>query len=326
VVDGQHRLWGAATASAGSDIWLPVVLMPNASWVDQIYQFVIINETAKKVDTSLLTDIFGNSLTEEEAVQARKRFESSNIDVEARIAAVLADSHADSPFNGMVKWRGVGGSGTTTASNGFLNEKTIRDLIQGQGRGRGFRVDDEFYTCVVEPTIPNRDDWMNWTDGRWKDFWFAFWSEVRDYYNSEAPAGKTLWSNTVQSNLTKAVTLRQFQRLYMTQAIEKVNKAKDSRATFEDAGVPEEQVEEYVGAALQKVVLPETVEEFRESVREWFLALGVPVRVFVYDWVSSLDDAQGQDALWDELNKAYRCSQRGDRYRADGGIFAKNDG
>ena len=64
VVDGQHRLLGAALVD--HSIQLPVVLLPHASWVDQVFQFVLINEAARKVDTSLLTDIFGNSLTPDE--------------------------------------------------------------------------------------------------------------------------------------------------------------------------------------------------------------------------------------------------------------------
>jgi hypothetical protein len=46
VVDGQHRLYGAAYSSS-PDIWLPVVAIPNSPWMEQIYQFVVINEKAK---------------------------------------------------------------------------------------------------------------------------------------------------------------------------------------------------------------------------------------------------------------------------------------
>jgi hypothetical protein len=47
VVDGQHRLFGAAHSDA-PDIWLPVVAIPHSPWMEQIYQFVLINEKAKE--------------------------------------------------------------------------------------------------------------------------------------------------------------------------------------------------------------------------------------------------------------------------------------
>ena len=45
VVDGQHRLYGAAHAT--NDIQLPVVAIPNSPWMEQIYQFVVINKGPK---------------------------------------------------------------------------------------------------------------------------------------------------------------------------------------------------------------------------------------------------------------------------------------
>ena len=227
VVDGQHRLLGAALAD--QPIYLPVVLLPHASWVDQVFQFVLINEAAKKVDTSLLTDIFGNSLTPEEQDEVRHRLSASRIDVEARIAAVVADQHPDSPFKGLVRVR-IGGTMPNEMNRGFLTEQTIRQLIDG-GRGgtEGFRISDAFYESVVSPTFPDREQWESWVDGMWQPYWFAFWRAVGDYYNEEAEregSSTPLWWSERQTNLTKAVTLRELQQLFIEKAIER-SKATD---------------------------------------------------------------------------------------------------
>ena len=55
VIDGQHRLAGAAKAS--NDIELPVVAFLDLELEKQIFQFVTINRTAKGVPTSLYLDL-----------------------------------------------------------------------------------------------------------------------------------------------------------------------------------------------------------------------------------------------------------------------------
>ncbi len=88
VVDGQHRLWGAAKAS--KDIWLPVVALPNANWTEQIYQFIVINDKAKPIEQSLLTDIFGSSLTRSEQATIRKYQSQLRTSHFRRVAGVVA--------------------------------------------------------------------------------------------------------------------------------------------------------------------------------------------------------------------------------------------
>lgn len=316
VVDGQHRLLGAARVS--HDIWLPVVLIPNAQWVDQIYQFVTINETAKKVDTSLLTDIFGNSLTPEEQDVTRKRFAHTKIDVEARIAAVIAGQHPDSPFRGLVSVA-LGDSVPPGVSPGFLTEATIRSLIEG-GRGGtpGWRTDNEFYETYVKPTIPDVDDWQSWSTGQWRPYWFAFWRAVRDFYNQEAATQGPLWTAggpDSQTNLTKAVTLRLMQELFMRKAVERAESA-HSLGDILRSRFSEDEAEQILAEEMAKLALPPDPAAFEAQVREWFLSKGVPVRVFLRPWVGSLDDAQGIQDLREELTSAYNLSNRGERYHA----------
>jgi hypothetical protein len=307
VVDGQHRLYGAAHAAA--EIWLPIVAMPNSSWTQGIYQFIVINEKAQRVDTGLLTDIFGSSLTPTEQKAIESQLDRSGAKVQERIAAVVAARDKDSPFYELVRFSLQG------ESQGIIPTLTVRQLIEGGGRGaRGWRSDSEFYEMYVKPTFPKTAEWDSWTDGKWKDYWFAFWTEVRDYYNGQA--SKPLWANEEQTNLTKAVSLRLFQRLFIEKMVESIRDVAKTRDTLVAMLKNEEQADKAVEEQIKAVALPDSIDEFRTRVREQFLKQGVPVRVFDRQWVSSLDDQQGQQYLYEEFLKAYESSQRGTLYYA----------
>lgn len=309
VVDGQHRLLGAANSR--HDIFLPVVLIPNANWLEQIYQFVVINETAQRVKSELLTDIFGNSLTPDEQTEVRSWLAKSHVDVESRIAAVVAGNHNESPFRGLVRLELAG------KKQGFITETTIRQLIDG-GRGGtpGWRNDPGFYDKYVAKTIAVQEDWSGWTDGVWREYWFAFWDEVGKFYNSDSV--EKLWG-PVQTNLTKAVSLRLIQELFMEHAVESAesaNRASESVRTALTGRMSEEEIELIVNEEQSKGALPSDLTNFRIFVREDFLGRGIPVRVFEREWVSSLDDQSGISELRLELRKAFDTTRRGDRYRA----------
>jgi hypothetical protein len=318
VVDGQHRLYGAAHSE--HEVWLPVVAIPNCSWVEQIYQFIVINEKAQRVDRPLLTDIFGSSLTNAEQVTMRNQLDRIGASVDVRIAAVIADRDESSPFREMIKFQ----MGQTRA-RGFVPDMAIQHLLTGgRTRGaRGWQNDDEFYREFIAPTFPQREDWDSWDSGQWKPYWFAFWDEVRDFHNDHATQGP-LWGED-QTNLTKAVTLRLYQRLFMEHCIGLVQSIRGLRDILieelgEDAGLSRYK------ERLREAALPGTVEEFRQFVRDKFLVRGVPTRVFERPWVKSLDDSAGITNLYEELQKAFRRSQEGVSYRARNHlVFATGD-
>lgn len=311
VVDGQHRLIGATEAS--HDIWLPVVAMPRCQWTDQIYQFVVINDKAQKVESSLLTDIFGSSLTKVEQGTLRERLARANVNVEARIAAVIADRDDRSPFKNMVKVKLKGAAPAGAAP--YITDTTIRLLIDGNTRNTlGWREDDDFYKTYVKPTFPDREQWNSWSSGLWRPYWFAFWQTVRDYYNEQGAKLKppqVLWNTTVITNLTKGVTLRMFQKLFMREACKRIEEIYNtSKILIDELG--EEIANQRIQKRIAKQAIPSTPEEFAVHIRGWFLEEGVPVKVFTHPWIKSLDDQEGQQLVFDELEKAF---EKGESYR-----------
>ncbi len=323
VVDGQHRLWGAANADR--EIVLPVVALPDCSWTDQIYQFVVINETAQKVETSLLTDIFGSSLTRSEQDIVREKLSTARVDVESRIAAVIATRHPGSPFHNMVQLKIEGASPENFKP--YLSERTVRTLIDGSTKySRGFRSDDEFYEKFIKPTYPVKDEWDSWANEHWKTYWLAFWERVKDFYNAQAikTGHAALWMPDQQSNLTKAVTLRELQTLFITKCIEYMQEI-DATADILRNVLGEEEATQKIAQLREERALPADIEKFKDFVHDFFLERGIPVKVFQANWKASLDDSQGQMDLWEALEVAWERSRKGERVVVRGGIYVARD-
>jgi hypothetical protein len=321
VVDGQHRLWGAA--SINSDVRLPVVALSNCEWTDQIYQFVVINDKAQKVKGDLLNDIFASSLTPTEQGEMRKDFGRVKVDIEKRIAGVLAGQDPDSPFYQMVTLDLP--TPPVEMKNAYISQTIIQNLIDG-GRGAlGWRSDHSFFDNYVKPTFPDRETWERWQDGKWKEYWFAFWKTVVSEYTPQAKrahnkdASFEIWSKIEQSNLTKGVGLKLFQRFFMETMSELVKEEKKVQAAVL------ERLNERLGEAeaakqsqddLRKVAIPDTVDEFTDVVRKFLERF--PVTFFTASWLPSLDDSDGQERLLSAMREAYTS----DNFRARGrGVF-----
>ncbi len=323
VVDGQHRLHGASSVS--KDIILPVVAIPHCPWTEQIYQFVVINEKAQRVDASLLSDIFGSSLTSTEQSNIRNKLMRSNVEIESRIASVLANRNADSPFANMIIVKMEGRLPDNVQP--YISERTIRALIDGssQKHSSGWRTNDRFYNSYVKPTISNREEWSSWTNGKWIEYWFSFWTEVKNFYNKDLPSDKLLWHPTRLTNLTKAVTLRQFQTLFMDFCIEEMERIEKSRDVLIEVLKDHELVEQKLSEQRKNKSLPDDIQKFREFVRSEFLDRGVPSKVFSANWKTSLDDAQGQEEVWEVLKLAFDNYRKGQPFKVSGRIFDATD-
>ena len=285
---------------------------------------MVINETAQKVETSLLTDIFG-SLTRSEQEAVRQKLAKSRVEVESRIAAVVASRDADSPFYNMISLRIEGAAPENY--KGFLSERTIRLLIDGSNRySRGWRTDEDFYTEFVAPTFSSREDWEQWTAGRWREYWIAFWNVVCDFYNEQAEKlGRGhLWLPNMQTNLTKAVTLRVFQTLFMVKCVERMREIDKTTGILEETLGRDDAAVKISQLRIDRAI-PLDLDAFRAFVLSFFLERGVPIKVFLANWKASLDDAQGQVELWETLENSFERTRRGDRVVVRGGIFVAGD-
>ena len=62
VIDGQHRLWGIESSDHPELFTLPTVLMFDLTVSEQAYVFSTINSNQRKVDPSLIYDLFDVSI------------------------------------------------------------------------------------------------------------------------------------------------------------------------------------------------------------------------------------------------------------------------
>jgi hypothetical protein len=296
IVDGQHRVFGAAQARSG-DVSFLVCAMPNCSWKDQAFQFVVINEEARPVDVTVLYDIFGSSLTKGEAHDVRRRLGSSGKDVEKRIAAVVAYRDEESPFFNMVQLRV---EDLPQSVQPFLSPRVIVDLIDGSRLCRGFRSDTDFIQWVVRPALTAEENelaWSAWYDGRWRQYWYAFWCAVRDYFNSKTTE---LWNPRVQSNLTKGVSLKTLQDVLMDKMIAGAKKAAGTAEEMRELTIDEVKI----SMLLERHHIPVTPKLFYERIRTDYLE-GFPTRFFQRPWVKSLETAAGAQALRTVLQETF---------------------
>lgn len=93
VIDGQHRLWGIKKSELASSFNLPVVFMFDLTMEEKAYVFATINSNQKKVDTSLIYQLFDVS-----TVRTPQR-------TAHQIARVM-NLNEDSPFHNRLKMLG----------------------------------------------------------------------------------------------------------------------------------------------------------------------------------------------------------------------------
>ncbi len=319
VVDGQHRLYGAQ--SLKDDVFLPVVAFADAQWSGQIYQFVVINEKAEKVDSELLNDIFACSLTPTEQTGIRSQFKKVNVDIELRVAGVLAGRDSESPFKDMITLNLENPSEQERTA--YISQAIIQNLIDGGRGARGWRRDEEFYKRYVQPRFPNQRDWDDWSEGKWKSYWFSFWRAVRDHYTPLAKKMKKtdyeIWDKKNLTNLTKGVGLKMLQRFFMEKMIEGVeNAAKGFEKLEKHLG--REKALEAINQDILAASMPEEISEFEERVKNFLSDL--PVRFFTQNWEASLDDSNGHEKILFQMREAVTR----DNWRASGGgVFVSGE-
>ena len=74
IVDGQHRVNGAFN-SENDDICFTISAVKDADWVEQVFQFVVLNKTARAITKDFLTEMLNTSLTNSEIKDVDKRLE-----------------------------------------------------------------------------------------------------------------------------------------------------------------------------------------------------------------------------------------------------------
>jgi hypothetical protein len=194
IVDGQHRVYGAAAYT--ESMQFNVNAIPDADWLEQVFQFVIINQKAKPIEPAFLHSIVATSLTDAEIGHLYKRLQKSGVDVDRAQFMNRINVDAISPFRGMIDFDVEGASG-------FLKFPGMSALA------RSFRNISKDFPGLVGAEL-------NWQDeNTWLGHFYAFWTGIRDYFSALDPR---LWSAPSEdnpNNLLKIVTLQEIQRMVL---------------------------------------------------------------------------------------------------------------
>jgi hypothetical protein len=194
IVDGQHRVFGAAGADSG--MLLAVCGIPDSSWVENVYQFVVINQKAKPIKPAFLSSIIATSLSSEEIQMVFDRLRTSGVDVGRAEIMERVNTDPASPFAGLIDFEVEG-------APGFLQFPGMSRLLKAF----------QFIPRTHAPLLAS-GDWSTAEEG-WLDHFFALWRGVRSYFENQDPR---LWrepSPSNPNNLFKIVALQEVQRLML---------------------------------------------------------------------------------------------------------------
>jgi len=208
IVDGQHRVNGAAESEKDS-IRFTVCAIADADWVEQVFQFVVLNKMAKPISKDFLTELLNTSLTNEEVDDIDKRLETIGIKNSDRRIHKYINHDPRSPFAGTVAEAGeVAGADKAgkLSQQGMLTlAKRWRSIAAG---GKTSEINCFVRYLGASNLSEARQAWQDYE--KWMSLFFAFWSEVRSLYEPQQ-----VWMKQEKYHLLYIVTLQALQDLFI---------------------------------------------------------------------------------------------------------------
>jgi hypothetical protein len=250
VVDGQHRLLGAIEHSRNefnseenaratlervaqgktpdeiidemqgrNSRVIPISMLMNDSPAEQVFQFVVVNQTATKLSRDLLGTIVSTTLEDSELPPIRDRLESAGIKLaESRVISLVAKTK-DSAFYQKIS-RGIESNANELLAWNVAGAliSIFRDLRGGTPFGEKndyakVWAQENLVNCEIIPSDIRakglEDSLKYWSDekGPWWPVFNAFWSEVRDFFSSDDAGAFNYWGSPRSSNLFNKVSL-----------------------------------------------------------------------------------------------------------------------
>ena len=204
IVDGQHRVNGAAAVE--QNIPFSVCAINNCPWEEQVFQFVVVNQTAKPIPGNFLSSITSTSLTTGEIDSMRARLRDVGVNVDEHEMMDLIDQSQDSPFREMINF-GVPGE------QGQLKYVGMKKLANQFRKMTGLPYDAYFRIYVVGQQNRNERK-AEWMRDEWSRYFFKFWETVRTKFDAEIPPGdEPLWQ--ANSQLLRMKTLEVLQKSFV---------------------------------------------------------------------------------------------------------------
>lgn len=234
LVDGQHRVYGAYEKIAEKwevdeeyEILLPVSAIINSDWKESVFQFVIINQTAQKIDNKFLSSIISTSLTEVELDEFREQFENSGAYVGEAVALnklndkeILIDNRNINPFYNNIEF------GIKNESKTAIRYNTVRNLMNklikftSSSSTTSFgNPYNNFKEIIQEKLFIDLDSWYE--DDYWLQFMIYFWHLIENRFTSDKKLKFLQYNEEISrsSNLSLKVSMNYLQDSFIDNLI-----------------------------------------------------------------------------------------------------------
>jgi hypothetical protein len=282
IIDGQHRILGAQLTERS--IPFSIIAIHDCSWAEQVFQFTVVNYTAKGIPDQFITANAALSLTAEELQDLESRLQQAGVKIIEYELMRVINFDDESPFKDLVNL-------TPKKVEGLVGYKTMVQIGKAwyQGRDNAVRqiIDNLYPDLTGKGKALARSRIERWKEEHWGEFFKDFWNTVRDHYSGEKSSdGTPLWS-VGSSNLMITVVLQCLQEEFLR------NLAAQDETFFE---VPPENSVPEMRAKLRKRAKT-FISYFKPDffAREWkmkSLSIG-PGRMALRDVLREIVDSKG---------------------------------
>ena len=274
VIDGQHRLFGAA----GVEEDLPVLVcsLVRPSWKEQVFQFVVVNDKASGIPKPFITSLAGMSLTASELDELRDRLTQAGLKLWEVEVMQRMGYDSRSPFFKKIEFKVSGNN--TVAGLGYQIMKKVGQAWYAPRSTGLYKIMDMLYRSPTDKKYSQkalRGFWQQNED--WFTFLCEFWGAFREKFE-----GTNVWE--VHSNLLTAVVVEMLQEDFFLY----LDSTKDILWNFQEDDSDK-----------RRSLVMKTFREITSS----FVAKHKPT-IYTKEWkASSLAHSDGRKALADFFRK-----------------------
>ena len=259
IVDGQHRVNGA-WLSEGEDISFTICAVKDADWVEQVFQFVVLNKTARAITKDFLTEMLNTSLTNSEIKDVDARLQVIGIHNIDRVIHKYLNHDDRSPF-----FEQIAAAGEVAGAD-RLNKLSQQGMIKLAKRWKqiGSAKSNEikmFFPILGEDKLTTAR--AKWVDSYeiWMNAFYDFWHTIKEIYEPGH-----VWVKQEKFHLLYIVTMHAMQDqflLAMTSSVTKFESREDFKKKVKEyfASVPASFFQNWTQTGLQSGEGPEYIKE-----------------------------------------------------------------
>ena len=208
IIDGQHRILGAKRCERR--VPFSIIAIHDCTWAEQVFQFTVVNYTAKGIPDQFITANAALSLTSAELASLESRLQQAGVKVIEYELMRVINFDTNSPFNELVNL-------TPTKKDHLIGYKTMVQIGKAWYLGKDNAV--RLLIDHLYPDLPGRKNAKSrlerWKQEHWGIFFQEFWNVVHaEYADKRTEEGHSLWT-VGKSNLMIVAVLQQLQAQFL---------------------------------------------------------------------------------------------------------------